>query len=117
MGKRRKTPDMGDLLSGQAQPKSLPQKRPLTKEEKKKAKEKALIKKRLPNRATYDLPPGMKEKISAIAEEHETTASQVAALLLHKALLDVDVGLIDFDYHKEESSSIRWKYILRIDEW
>ena len=111
---RRPTPDMGDLLTGGTE--TEPQERPVSKEEQKKAKEQERIKKRLPRRATYDLPAGMKDEITEIAKENETTASQVAAFLLNEGLKLLDEGLIDLDEHKEESTSIRWKYTLRIDD-
>jgi hypothetical protein len=117
MGKRRPTPQMDELLLGQTRPeKGAAQERPLGKEEQKKQKEKAQMKQRLPRRATYDLPPGMKERIVEIANEHGTTASQVAAFLLHRGIKQVEAGLIDLDQYKEPSISIRWEYNLRIDD-
>ena len=118
MGRRRPTPPMDDLLLGQAKAEAVPQpqKRPLTKDEAKKAKEQAQMKKRLPHRATYDLPPGMKEQIVEIANEHGTTASQVAAFLLDRGLRQVKSGSINLDRYKEPSTSIRWEYNLRIDD-
>jgi hypothetical protein len=120
MGKRRPTPPMEELLLGQTRPDKAagqqPLKRPLTKEEQKKQKEQAQMKRRLPRRATYDLPPGMKERIVEIANEHGTTASQVAAFLLHRGIRQVEAGMINLDRYKEPSASIRWEYNLRIDD-
>ena len=119
MGKRKPTPAMDELLRGEAKQvpaPGQPQKRPLTKDEAKKAKEKAQMKQRLPHRATYDLPPGMKEQIVEIANEHGTTASQVAAFLLNRGLRQVKSGSINLDRYKEPSTSLRWEYNLRIDE-
>jgi hypothetical protein len=120
MGKRRPTPKMEDLLLGQTRSEKAAgqesSQRPLAKEEQKKQKEKDQMKRRLPRRATYDLPPGMKERIVEIANEHGTTASQVAAFLLHGGIKQIEAGMINLDRYKEPSTSIRWEYNLRIDD-
>lgn len=118
MGKRRPTPDMGALLSGDSPDESTSESpaRPLTKEEKKKARESERIKKRAPRRATYDLPPGMKERITQIAKEQGTTASQIAAFLLHQGIESLDAGDIDLESYKQPSPSLRWDYNIIIDD-
>jgi hypothetical protein len=104
------------LLTGETSQEAPSQQRPLTKDEAKKVKEKAQMKKRLPHRATYDLPPGMKDQIVEIANEHGTTASQVAAFLLDRGLRQIKSGSINLAQYKEPSTSIRWEYNLKIDD-
>jgi hypothetical protein len=126
MGKRRPTPnlealspEMSDILLGKEKTKpanASAQQRPLSKEEAKRVKEQTLMKERLPRRATYDLPPGMKDQIVEVAEHHGTTASQVAAFLLARGLKQLRAGSINLDQYKEASSSIRWEYNLRIED-
>ena len=109
---------MGALLSGAIpdEPATKSLSRPLTKEEKKKARESEKIKRRAPLRATYDLPPGMKDRITQIAKSHGTSASQVAAFLLQRGLVGLDSGDIDLESHKEPSPSLRWDYNIKIDD-
>lgn len=81
--------------------------------ERRKKKEQIKIKKRMVYRASYDLPPGMKDRIAEIAEQNGTTATQVAACLLADALKRFDAGEVHFD--KVPSSSLRYDYNLVID--
>ena len=108
---------LGDLEGRRAEPaKRRTVEAPLpTRKELKKEKERRKIQQRMPNRATYDLPEGMKQEIADIAEEHETTASQVAALLLYYGLKQLKADKIDLEVHKVPSESLRYEWNLRIE--
>lgn len=71
---------------------------------------------RQPNRATYDLPPGMKEQIEALAAELKTPASQVATVLLTYALRAVQRGALDLPTLRRPSRSPRYEHILVLPE-
>ncbi len=117
MSKRKGTPDIGSILSGQTESKpSEQQKRPLTKEEQKKETERQKIKRRVPHRATYDLPPGMKKEISDIAKELGTPASQVATFFLTYALNRFRDGELDIKEYLEPSTSLRWDHNIRYED-
>ena len=116
MSKRKTTPDiesglppMDDLLQG-TPPAPQPEKKPDKGE-----REKVRQKKRAKYQARYDLPPGMKELIVEIADELETTASQVAAYLLADALHRYRTGRLDPTNDRSPSRSPRNKYNLDID--
>ena len=116
MSKRKTTPDidsslppMDDLLQG-TPPASQPKEKPSKSE-----REKVRQKERAKYQARYDLPPGMKELIVEIADELETTASQVAAYLLADALHRYRTGRLDPASGRSLSRSPRNKYNLDID--
>lgn len=64
------------------------------------------------NRAAYDLPEGMKEKITNLADQHGTIASQIAAVLLAFGLEALERGDIDQDERKYPNDSRRFKFNL-----
>lgn len=72
--------------------------------------------KRAKHQARYDLPPGMKEKISQEATKLGVPASQLAALLLACALVDYDNGEIDPQPYLIESTSPKYRNNLEF-EW
>jgi len=116
MSKRKTTPDiesglppMDDLLQG-TPPAPQPEEKPDKGE-----REKIRQKKRAKYQARYDLPPGMKELIVEIADELETTASQVAAYLLADALHRYRTDRLDPANDRSPSRSPRNKYNLDID--
>lgn len=117
MSKRKQTPQlpsMDELLGGTPvtpPPRQDPPTLPASREE----KEKARHKKRATYQARYDLPPGMKDAIGELAQDLETTASQVAAYLLADALRRVERGEIDLEAARSYSRSPRNKYNLDVD--
>ena len=86
------------------------------KERDKKMRERKKMQARLKGRATYDLPASLKERIAAIAEGHQTSASQVAALFLLQALEAFDQGEIDLEGYKVPSNSPRYEWNLDLPE-
>lgn len=75
--------------------------RKLSKRERsKKIKEREKADARKGRRALYDLPPELIEGMRRLAEEHSTTASQLAALAIKRFLTDVNAGEIELrDYY------------------
>lgn len=70
---------------------------------------------RITRRASYDLPEGMKERIAKIAEEHGTTASQIASFFLAEMIKQYEAGKIDLEPYKEPSPSLRYDHNLRVE--
>ena len=80
------------------------------KERSKKAKEREKMRRRQPGRASYDLPPKVKDRIAEIAEEHQVPISQVAALLLSHGLKAIDNGDLDLEKYKDSKPSPSPRY-------
>lgn len=82
----------------------------------KKARERAKIQARRQNRATYDLPPVLREQIKSLAEAQHVPASQIVTLALARFLSEHAAGAIDLDALKRPSRSPRYDWNLSIPE-
>ncbi len=101
---------MADLLSGMQQRQAesqLPRK-----ERERLGKERAKIQSRREQRATYDLPPSLREEIMALSEELRIPASQLVTLALARFLRDYQNGTIDLGIYKQPSRSPRYDWNL-----
>jgi len=83
----------------------------------KKARERAKIQSRREQRATYDLPPLVREKIKAMAEQERLPASQLVTLALLRFMQDCENNTIDLAVYKQPSRSPRydWNLVLPDD--
>jgi len=107
-------PAVADLLAGMEQKQAeamLPRK-----QREKKARERAKIEARRDQRATYDLPPQLRERIKALAEELRLPASQLVTLALARFLIDYDQKQIDLSMYKRPSRSPRYDWNLEFPE-
>jgi hypothetical protein len=105
-------PAVADLLTGLERLRSdasLPRK-----ERERKARERAKIQARRDARATYDLPPALRERIKALAEEQRVPASQIVTLGLVRFLEDYQAGRVDLGAYKCPSRSPRYDWNLEI---
>lgn len=105
-------PAVADLLAGMEQRQSeaaLPRR-----QREKKARERAKIQARRDQRATYDLPPEIREKVKELAEEQRVPASQIVTLALGRFLQDLDAGRVDLNDFKKPSRSPRYDWNLEI---
>ncbi|MFA5837928.1 MAG: hypothetical protein WC837_13330 [Bellilinea sp.] len=103
-------PAVAELLTGLERQRSeaaLPRK-----EREKKARERAKIQARREARATYDLPPALREKIRLLAEEQRVPASQIVTLALARFLDDLGCGKVDLGNYKCPSRSPRYDWNL-----
>jgi len=113
---RRSTldPAVADLLKGMQQKQNeaqLPRK-----ERERISRERAKIQSRRDMRATYDLPPAIRENIRALAEELRLPASQLVTLALARFLSDYEIGSIDLGQYKQPSRSPRYDWNLVFPE-
>lgn len=107
-------PAVADLLAGMEQKSAeamLPRK-----QREKKARERAKIQARRDQRATYDLPPGLRERIKDLAEELRLPASQLVTLGLARFLGEYDQGKIDISIYKRPSRSPRYDWNLEFPD-
>ncbi len=107
-------PAVADLLAGMEQKQAeamLPRR-----QREKKARERAKIQARRDQRATYDLPPALRERIKELAEELRLPASQLVTLALARFLGDYDQGRIDLGMYKRPSRSPRYDWNLEFPE-
>ena len=105
-------PAVADLLAGMEQKQAesqLPRK-----EREKKARERAKIQARREQRATYDLPPLIRNRIKDMADDERLPASQLVTLALIRFLEDFDRGQIDLGLYKQPSRSPRYDWNLII---
>lgn len=103
-------PAVADLLAGMEQKQAeamLPRR-----QREKKARERAKIQARRDQRATYDLPPALRERIKDLAEELRLPASQLVTLALARFISDYDQGKIDLGVYKRPSRSPRYDWNL-----
>lgn len=111
--KQRRTtldPAVADLLKGMQQKQTESQ---LPRRERKKlSRERAKIQSRRDQRATYDLPPSIREGIRLLADELRLPASQLATLALARFLSDYNHDLIDLGQYKQPSRSPRYDWNL-----
>jgi len=82
----------------------------------KKARERAKIQARKQQRATYDLPPALRQQVMALSEELRLPASQLVTLALARFLLDYESGQIDLGEYKQPSRSPRYDWNLIFPE-
>lgn len=107
-------PAVADLLKGMQQKQSeaqLPRK-----ERERLSRERAKIQSRRDLRATYDLPPTIREEIRVLAEELRLPASQLVSLALSRFLSDYKNGQIDLGKFKQPSRSPRYDWNLVFPE-
>jgi len=113
---RRSTldPAVADLLKGMQQKQTelqLPRK-----ERERLSRERAKIQSRRDQRATYDLPPSIREEIRVLAENLRLPASQLVTLALSRFLSDYQNGSIDLGMYKQPSRSPRYDWNLVFPE-
>ncbi|KAF0106932.1 MAG: Uncharacterized protein FD147_2457 [Chloroflexi bacterium] len=107
-------PAVADLLSGMQQRQTesqLPRK-----ERERLTKERAKIQSRRDLRATYDLPPNLRESIRVLAEELRLPASQLVTLALARFMNEYNNGQIDLGKYKQPSRSPRYDWNLIFPE-
>jgi hypothetical protein len=75
-------------------------------------KAKAKIRARKANRATYDLPPRLRDRVRLLAEELRIPASQLVTLALLRFLQTYDEQQIDLSRYKLPSRSPRYDWNL-----
>ena len=103
-------PAVVDLLSGMQQRQAesqLPRK-----ERERLGRERAKIQARRDQRATYDLPPTLREEIMNLSEELRIPASQLVTLALARFLNDYGSEIIDLGKYKQPSRSPRYDWNL-----
>jgi len=103
-------PAVADLLSGMEQRQAenqLPRK-----ERERLGRERAKIQARREQRATYDLPPTLREEIMALSEDLRIPASQLVTLALARFLNEYHSGSIDLGKYKQPSRSPRYDWNL-----
>ena len=103
-------PAVADLLSGMKQRQAesqLPRK-----ERERLGRERAKIQARRDQRATYDLPPTLREEIMNLSEELRIPASQLVTLALARFLNDYGSEIIDLGKYKQPSRSPRYDWNL-----
>jgi len=113
---RRSTldPAVADLLKGMQQ-KQVESQLP-RREREKLSRERAKIQSRRDQRATYDLPPSIREGVRVLAEDLRLPASQLATLALARFLNEYQNGLIDLGQYKQPSRSPRYDWNLVFPE-
>jgi len=87
---------------------NLPGPPPLSKQEREKAK----IRARREQRATYDLPPLLRQRVRAMAEEQGLPASQLVTLALLRFLKQFEAGEVELSRYKQPSRSPRYDWNL-----
>lgn len=107
-------PAVADLISGLEQKQAWAQ-LPRS-ERRKKAREQTKILARREQRATYDLPPLLRQEIKEMAEKERVPASQIVTLALIRFLQDHDQGEVDLSQYKQPSRSPRYDWNLVIPE-
>jgi hypothetical protein len=103
-------PAVADLLSGMEQRQAenqLPRK-----ERERLGRERAKIQSRREQRATYDLPPALREEIRVMSEDLRIPASQLVTLALARFMNEYNSGTIDLGKYKQPSRSPRYDWNL-----
>jgi len=103
-------PAVADLLSGMEQ-RQLESQMP-RKERERLVKERLKIKARREQRATYDLPPVLRESIMSLSESLRIPASQLATLALARFLQAYENNEVDLGMYKQPSRSPRYDWNL-----
>lgn len=81
----------------------------------KRARERMKIQARKDQRATYDLPPALRQQIKNLADELRLPASQLVTLALLRFLDDLEKQRIDLGVYKQPSHSPRYDWNLVLD--
>ncbi len=79
-------------------------------------KQRLKIQARREQRATYDLPPVLREQLRELAENLGLPASQLATLAIARFLIDYNQGSIDLEIYKQPSRSPRYDWNLVFPE-
>jgi len=114
---RRRTaldPAVVDLLKGMQQKQSelqMPRR-----ERERISRERAKIQSRRDMRATYDLPPALREEVKELAEDLRLPASQLVTLAIARFLQDYASGSLDLSCYKQPSRSPRYDWNLVFPE-
>jgi hypothetical protein len=82
----------------------------------KKARERAKIRARRDQRATFDLPPSLRQRIMVLAEAERLPASQLVTLALARFMQDLSDGEVDLSSLKQPSRSPRYDWYLVLPE-
>ncbi len=82
----------------------------------KKARERAKIRARREQRATFDLPPSLRQRIMDLAEAERLPASQLVTLALARFMQDLTGGSVDLSPLKQPSRSPRYDWNLVLPE-
>ncbi len=77
-----------------------------------KAREQQKIRARRPARVTYDLPPDLRQRVKALAEERGLPASQLVTLALLRFLQDLEQGRVPLESYQQPSRSPRYAWNL-----
>lgn len=85
-------------------------------EQKRKDREQEKIRARREQRATYDLPPELRQRIKALAEELRLPISQLVTLALLRFLRDYEKGAIQLSRYKLPSRSPRYDWNLDLSQ-
>lgn len=75
-------------------------------------KERAKIRARRAQRATYDLPPALRQRLKTLAEEQGLPASQLVTLALLRFLKQLEAGEVELSRYKTPSRSPRYDWNL-----
>lgn len=85
----------------------------LPREERKRVRrERAKSEARRGRRALYDLPEELIARVKELADQHHTTASQVAMLGLSLFVMSVDKGIIRIEDHRIPLANPKYQYLL-----
>lgn len=107
-------PAVADLLSGMEKKQTesqLPRK-----ERERLARERSKIQARREQRATYDLPPALRESVRQLSEDLKIPASQLVTLALARFLQDYENESVDLGKYKQPSHSPRYDWNLVFPE-
>jgi len=107
-------PAVADLLSGMEQKQAeylLPRRARI-----KKSREQAKIAARRELRATYDLPPVVRQRVRQVAEKERLPASQLVTLALARFFQDMEAGEVNLAEFKQPSRSPRYDWNLVLPE-
>ena len=85
-------------------------------EREKKARERAKMRARREQRATFDLPPALRTRIMDLAESERLPASQLVTLALARFLQDLSAGSLDLAPFKKPSRSPRYDWNLALPD-
>jgi len=85
-------------------------------EREKKAREKAKMRARRDQRATFDLPPALRQQLMEKAEAERFPASQLVTLALVRLFQDLAAGMLDLAPFKQPSRSPRYDWNLVLPE-
>ena len=107
-------PAVAELLKGMQQKQTEAQ---LPRRERERlARERAKIQSRRDQRATYDLPPAIREEVRLLAEDLRLPASQLVTLALARFLQEYQHGSLDLGKFKQPSRSPRYDWNLVFPE-